>query len=356
MRSQLLAGAAALALGGASAAHETNDDAGPGRADAHGPIGVMGDHMHEKGEIMFSYRFMHMDMKGNRVGTDSIGLDDIVASVPNVNAPPPTLRVAPESMTMDMHMFGVMWAPTDRVTLMGMTSYLDKEMDHVTYMGMSGTTRLGAFTAGASGFGDTKISALVRLHDGPGVHAHAILGVSAPTGSIDEKDRVLTPMNTTPELTLPYAMQLGSGTWDPYLGATLRGRRGDVGWGVQGTALFRVMDNDADYRLGNELDATAWASYELAPAWSVSARVDAKSVGDIDGADARVTAPVQTANPAFYGGDRIDAGVGVNWIGQNGPLRGHRFAAEVMVPVRQDLNGPQLETDVVFTLGWQKAF
>ena len=25
-------------------------------ADSHGPISIMGDHMHKKGELMFSYR------------------------------------------------------------------------------------------------------------------------------------------------------------------------------------------------------------------------------------------------------------------------------------------------------------
>jgi hypothetical protein len=30
------------------------------------------------------------------------------------------------------------------------------------------------------------------------------------------------------------------------------------------------------------------------------------------------------------------------------------LAAEVGVPVYQDLNGPQLETDWTFSIGWQK--
>ncbi|CAN0438246.1 unnamed protein product, partial [Scytosiphon promiscuus] len=28
------------------------------RVDGHAPIGAMGDHLHKKGEFMFSYRFM----------------------------------------------------------------------------------------------------------------------------------------------------------------------------------------------------------------------------------------------------------------------------------------------------------
>lgn len=38
-------------------------------------------------------------------------------------------------MTMDMHMLGAMYAPTDRVTLMLMANYLEQNMAHVTYRG-----------------------------------------------------------------------------------------------------------------------------------------------------------------------------------------------------------------------------
>lgn len=40
------------------------------RPGGHAPIGVMGDHQHGKGELMFSYRYMTMSMHGNRKGTD----------------------------------------------------------------------------------------------------------------------------------------------------------------------------------------------------------------------------------------------------------------------------------------------
>lgn len=50
-----------LAMSGAVAA-ETSV-----RADGHAPIGVMGDHTHAAGEWMFSYRYMRMEMGGQRV-------------------------------------------------------------------------------------------------------------------------------------------------------------------------------------------------------------------------------------------------------------------------------------------------
>ena len=43
-----------------------SDGLKPVRADSHAPIGVMGEHMHKKGEWMLSYRYMYMDMEGSR--------------------------------------------------------------------------------------------------------------------------------------------------------------------------------------------------------------------------------------------------------------------------------------------------
>jgi hypothetical protein len=78
--------------------------------------------------------------------------------------------------------------------------------------------------------------------------------------------------------------------------------------------------------------------------------------GDIEGRDELVMGPVQTADPRNYGGETVELLFGVNLAGQKGALRGHRIAAELGLPLLRDLQGPQMETDLTFTLGWQKAF
>jgi hypothetical protein len=91
------------------------------RPDSHAPIGVMGDHIHEKGEWMLSFRTMTMSMQGNLQGTSSLSPEEIVQTQANGFAgmpmQPANLRVVPVKMTMQMQMLGVMYAPTDRVTL-----------------------------------------------------------------------------------------------------------------------------------------------------------------------------------------------------------------------------------------------
>lgn len=351
----------AAALPSAACADEQHDALSPIRADGHAPIGVMGDHLHKKGEYMFSYRYMRMDMEGNRIGTDSVSPQTIVTTQPNrffgTPGQPPTLRVVPTEMTMDMHMFGMMFAPSDNVTLMFMLPFVEKSMDHITFAGGMGTSILGGFTTESEGLGDPRVTALVRLWDRGHHHLHANLGLSLPAGSITQTGRVLAPNGMMPTLRLPYAMQLGTGTFDALPGLTYTGRRNDLSWGLQYRASIPLEDeNDQGYRWGDKHGLTGWLAYEWAPWISTSLRADAVTQDAIHGIDPRIVAPVQTADPDNYGGDRVDLALGVNLVGQRGLLRGHRLAFEIAVPVYQDLNGPQMETDIVATVGWQKAF
>jgi len=350
---------AALAMPTAFA-HE--DDPKAAHAMDHAPIGVMTDHRHSQGEWMLSYRYMTMQMDGVRIGTDSVSPDTVATTVPNRFAgtpmQPPTLRVVPDDMGMDMHMVGAMYGLNDRITLMAMANFLTSEMDHTTYMGGMGTTQLGTFTTQSEGIGDTSIAAIIGLDDGTD-RTHQVnlsVGLSLPTGSTTETDQILTPMGMTPTPRLPYAMQLGSGTYDAKVALTASERTGKWGYGGQVATVIRLGDNDQGYSLGNVFEATAWLAYEPQPWLSLSGRLKAKSVGQIDGIDPAIVAPVQTADPDNYGGETLEALFGVNLLGTKGPLTGHRLAAEIGLPLHRDLNGPQLETDLTFTLGWQKAF
>jgi hypothetical protein len=233
-------------------------------------------------------------------------------------------------------------------------------MDHVTFQGAAGTTVLGEFRTETFGFGDTKVAGLVRLLDtgegGVRHRAHLNAGLSLPTGSITETDQILTPMGGTPTPRLPYPMQLGSGTFDLQPGVTYTGFSDQFSWGAQYLGTFRTGTNDEGYALGDKHEATAWTQWGPAAWIAGSVRVAYRNQDAIDGIDPAIMAPVQTANPDFQGGDRIDIGAGLNFAGQSGPIKGHRLAVEILFPVYQDLNGPQLETDWTLTVGWQKAF
>jgi hypothetical protein len=315
-------------------------------SSSHAPIGVMGDHLHAKGEWMLSLRAMNMEMEGLLEDRDSVNAEDVIKGG--------EYMMAPTKMTMRGYMLGGMFAPTDNVTMMAMLPYREKSMDMVMRhmmpgampgMMMSHTMMMDMET---SGWGDLSVGALVRGWESRNHSLHWNLGLSLPTGSIDEKNNGVI---------MPYAMQLGSGTWDAKLGATYNGHNaGRISWGGQLLATVRSGENDYDYRLGNEYEANAWAAYSLHPAVSLSARLKGLSWDEIKGEDPELAMNMSTtADTANSGGERIDAIVGINTLVTGGPLQGHRFAIEYGVPVMQDLNGIQMETDSTLTVGWQLA-
>lgn len=311
------------------------------RPDSHAPLGVMGDHLHKQGEWMLSYRFMRMEMDGNRDGEDDLSPQEVLAQ---------GFMAAPLQMTTDMHMFGAMYAPSDAITLMAMLPLVEKTMDHVNGMGRE-------FSTETDGLGDLKISGLIRWIDNEGHKAHFNMGLSAPTGSIDEKDTIPTPMGPR-KVRLPYPMQIGSGTWDLLAGLTYLRELHAWNWGAQAQWISRLeSENDNGYSLGDEGHLTAWASRRFNANASGSLRLLAKRWGNIKGADPSLNPNmVPTADPNRRAGKRIDLGIGLNLLGTEAGLAGHRLAIEWLEPLAEDLDGPQLKSDGMLMLGWQKAF
>jgi hypothetical protein len=299
----------------------------------------MGDHRHEAGEVMLSYRFMRMMMQGSRDGTDAIDNSEIV-SPSGYN-----FMVTPEKMPMNMHMFGVMFAPSDAITLMGMLPIVSSSMDHITRAG-------GEFATESSGLGDVAIGALISLARFGNQEIHANAAVRLPTGSIEEMD--VLPTSNGNEVQLPYPMQTGSGTFDLEPGITWLGQAGEFSWGAQARATLRLGENDHEYKLGNAFMGTFWGARNFGRNLSGSLRLAANRIGNIDGADPAPSvnpAVVPTARADLRGGTRLDAGAGLNiYIPQASAFR---IALEGLVPVYQSLDGPQLETDWKIVVGLQ---
>ena len=329
------------------------------RADSHAPIGVMGEHVHSKGEFMLSYRYMGMSMDGNRDDTKDLSLDDVHNQ---------GYRVAPKSMDMDMHMIGGMYAPTNDLTLMLMLNYLDTTMDHSmrmqamptnTNMGMANESPIhmhSEFTTQGKGMGDTTIGGLYRLWGDGNRNLLLNLGLSLPTGDIDVKDT--TPMSTGNDVQLPYPMQLGSGTYDVLPGLTYTSLGDKHSWGAQGIATLRTGTNDNGYTLGDRIKLNAWYARPFANSFSWSIRTQYENWGNIDGRDENLPEMmvniVPTADPSRRAGQRMDLALGINWI-IPGKLT-NRLALEWVEPVYEDLDGPQLSTQHQLVFGYQLSF
>lgn len=308
------------------------------RPDGHAPIGVMGDHLHHKGGFMASYRYMRMAMKGMRSGTNSLSSADVFAQ---------GFMMSPTEMTMDMHMFGTMYAPTDFLTLMAMVPIVDKSMDISTMAG-------GSFSTSAAGLGDVKFAALVPIVGYKKHRVHLNLGLSTPTGSINKFDT--TPMGFSK---LPYPMQIGSGTWDLMPGLTYLGQYQNLSWGLQFTSVARLGNNSNQYRFGNQFTLNSWAAYKWNDWISNSLRVESQFIGNISGADSALNPNMTpTADTTKQGSEIVNLMVGMNFEIPKGKwwLKGHRIGIEAGLPVYQSLNGPQMERSWSLIVGWQKGF
>jgi hypothetical protein len=328
----------------------------------------MGDHTHAAGGWMLSYRYMSMDMDGMRAGTDALSTGEALAADGGYT-------VTPEWMRMEMHMLGAMVAPTDQLTLMLMAPYIQTEMAHAVRPLPPLLAAIGddQFTTRSEGLGDLKLTALYRFYLAENRKAHFGLGLSLPTGSIDEKDRTPRPPAgmgqpaTFNENQLPASMQLGSGTFDLLPSLTFVQQWDRWSWGAQANGVVRLeSENDNGYRLGHRFETVAWAGHNVTSWLGLNAGLSYRYSGSLKGEQADVgrngpmgLRSVTTAFGENYGGERIDGLVGLNILMPAGPLsalQGHRLAVDLRLPLWQNLNGLQLETDAQITIGWQKSF
>jgi hypothetical protein len=308
-----------------------------GRPDSHAPIGVMADHTHEAGEIMLSYRYMYMPMRSNYDGSSTVSDAAVLKDY----------MVVPTSMDMHMHMLGAMYAPTDEITLMFMAPYSFLSMDHLRRDGKR-------FTTESEGWGDLSLGGMFKVYDANRSRVHLNLSVGLPTGSIEEKDEIPGPGITQ----LPYPMQIGSGSWSIKPGITYLGQASRCSWGAQVMGDIYIDDNSQGYRLGNSVNASIWGAYKLTDSLSSSLRLAGRAWDDIDGADRDLVIPagaVPTADPDLRGGKRVDVGLGLNYK-LDGALSGNRLSIEALLPVYQDLDGPQLGSEWSLVAGWQFSF
>ena len=322
------------------------------RADSHAPIGVMGEHIHGKGEVMLSYRYMGMAMDG---------LVDGAQDVSTAQAFSRPYMMAPETMDMQMHMLGFMYAPSNKVTLMAMVPYLQSDME-MTMRGMMGQPNTTRKTK-SEGLGDISVSALVAMPLlGKGESSskqkwHLNIGLSLPSGNTNEANKQ--------NARLPYSMQLGSGTYDVNLGATYNYQASNWSAGAQLMSTLRTQTKKQGYRLGNALQASAWVQKPLNANVSFSTRIKQTQTGKIRGQDKSIMLspamnPMMSMSPAVqtenYGGALTELAIGFNAVANTGALKGHRLGVEYIAPLHQQANGLQMKVKNTLVVGWQKAY
>ena len=361
----VMIGTLALALGAASSAwadeamehadhdmsqHSGHDMSGTepmAEHSAHDMSAMVHDHGHGAGGWMLDYSYMRMTMDGMQDGTRSLS----TAQVVNWSASSGYMMV-PKNMTMDMHMLMAMYGFTDKLMLMAMGNYLVNVMQ----MENGGCPQ---DTMESSGLGDTQLGLMYQATGKISVSG----GLSLPTGSIDQKDSMDMRVGATcPSSTqkLTYDMQLGSGTYDLSPRVQYKDRQGRLGWGIDGSYLYRLGENANHYTLGDRFDLSFNGSWVVYPVLTGTGRLAYSQWGAIRGQDPDIEATMDMgmggvmgaspgADPKNYGGTRLDFLIGVDAVF----APGHALSVELGVPLMQDLHGPQMTTTSLFSLRYQ---
>ncbi|REL35944.1 transporter [Thalassotalea euphylliae] len=210
------------------------------------------------------------------------------------------------------------------------------------------------FTIDSQGLGDLAIDYKAVLFRDLARQITYSVGVSLPTGSIDQKGD--TP-RAAGDQQLPYTMQLGSGTWDFVGGLGYQHTLGDWRLGADLFVKLRTGKNDRDYRLGNRFALSTWARLAINDSVQPFAKVSYHDWGSINGRDDEITVPgpfpypANITNPNNYGGRQVNTAAGVEFT-----LADHTISLEYSLPVYQSLNGVQTKEKGNAAVRWQTEF
>ena len=314
------------------------------------PLNIMGGGIPETHEYRFKISEMYMSMDGLRDGTDEKSTSDLGPSTAAGK-----FRGVPKSMDSYMTMLGSAYSFTDNFAAMIMGGYVRNTM--------SMTTTKGDYDMFSQGLTDTKVLGKYRLyHDdnlAPTKQLSAVAGVAIPTGKITVKN-TNHPTGTMRGKLLPFGMQPGSGTWDPILGLTYQ-KAADPFWmGANFMTTQRWGLNDQDYKKGSEYTLDLYLMRQFNEKSLASFQLNGKAWGDYsdqpkagkeNGDCHAMLNPSKDwmtplCDPTNYGGVNLHATVGIQF--QPVPL--HVAELNLSLPLYQNLNGPQLQSDYMLRL------
>ncbi|GAB5465912.1 MAG: hypothetical protein Kapaf2KO_13480 [Candidatus Kapaibacteriales bacterium] len=370
-----------LTLAHSVSAHDTKIT----RADSHAPISVMGDHYHKSGELMFSYRFMNMQMKGVQSGSDNIDPESIIIPEDhaNHNHSHGNMRYpsAPDQMSMQMHMLGAMYAPTDWITIMAMVNILNNSMSMIGSHGLESHNHDSHNHSGiygsrvengedhshsdmaTSGLGDMSLSAIFPIVSNQDITVSAQLGSTIPTGNHEVAMNMMMANGMNMSMTQPYPMQLGAGVAMPFGAVNLSHYFGEPNNGFAGSLggqiryIAPIGENSNGWAPGDALSADFWFAYLPITDLSFSVRANAITIGQISGGLSEMNSNNLTMSPLAYrentGRTVVRGGLGANYIVSQSSIGTFRLGGEYILPLFQDLKGIQMPETYLFTLGIQ---
>lgn len=283
-----------------------------------------------------SYRFARSTFDEYYLGTRALTYDDVLWE-PTEARTRNNYPVVPTKITQSVQALLLGYDYSDALTLRLSLPYIRQSSDHISIV-----PGYDDFNISSSGIGDTVLLADYVVNRSINSLLRAHVGVSVPTGSIDEQGD--TP-RAPGDQQLPYTMQMGSGTWDFPLALAYEKYENTYRWGLDARVTWRSGDNDRDYRLGHKARIGGWVSSRINPWLEPGIGLTYRWQGEISGEDAELSVPnpqfpypAPVADPNDFGGEQVDLSVFVHLRLNDA---GSYARLEYSNPVYLDLNGPQ---------------
>lgn len=315
------------------------------------PLGYL-----DSSRFHFSSNYINVKFDGYMDGTKDLSTDDVLWSNTSGEArTDKNFPIVPTVIHQEAIQFKGAYDLSERFILSLSIPYIRQETEHISIV-----PNFDDFTIVSEGLGDIEI-AVSWIHQLS--HSNNLLinlGLSLPTGSIDETGDTPGP---GPDNQLPYTMQLGSGTYDIKPSIHYFGSAGNWTYGADLNLTLRTGKNDRDYRLGNVYQSSIWTRYALTDWLEPSIRINGVVWDEISGKDPALPYdsvndlyPAAVVKPDNFGGTKLLALVGLRLKDPRGRLENTFLEFEAGTPFYQKLNGPQPSEDWRFSASLVLSF
>ena len=358
------------------------------------PSLLQGDYVYQKGDMKVGYKYINKYFSGNNLGSSSISGQEIN------NHGEFGYSAYGKTMKYETHSLDFAYGITDMITVIANMNFSNKKMSATEFeiaeipaepsaceseyfaTGICGNNcqliadpdcdwvcvdsnpnqptpvvPASNWNMSSNGLEDLEILALIQFFENDYGNIHANLGLTLPTGKIDELDKYYES-NTNGWL-LPYPMQLGSGTVDPIIGLTGKYNSELFMIGAQLKGVFRVTKNEQDYALGDKIQMNIWGVFSLFPWLGITGRFKIEEVGKTSGSSPRMTVDLTPYGGYFdnTGSSNQILAIGASFILPKGNLDGENIITlEYELPIKQDLNGIQMNMENNMILNWKYEF
>ena len=306
------------------------------------PLGVFGDALPGAGNLLLTLSPQFQGNSHSLIGTQGVSSQQIVATTPWYWSPLVPVRLVPQRRLDELQSATLSYGLTKDISVVLNTGWIEKHIDLMTFYGTTGIIPRGMSNPGTESLQDSQLAGIWRVYQNPIHRVQLNLGMSFPTGSDHDLTTPFQPTGVWTTGRAFYAMQTGTGTFDVMPGILYGGALGPWSWGLSYRARLPLGVNPEGYMWGNYQEVNGWAGYTWLPGFTTTFRTNFNIQSPIVGADWWVIGKIQTADPNFYGGKRIELCGGASLDGKLVGFPGVSLLVEGGIPVYQNLNGPQL--------------